>query len=506
MRTWSLIRENVGLKIGVATGIAIFLIVLLLVGIVASIPVALISKFSLIKVLLVLAVLIGALAVLVITISTSLLIQRPLSRLMNAIRKAESGDLKARANVDSEDEIGQVGTQFNQMLAKINSLEVMKLDTERKLTTAHEELKYKTVLEEKAAIISQTNKKLEESLKELSILYNVSQAMTASIDPEELCNLLGEVITKNVGVQDFAILLIDPETRQLEVKAALGFKRNELVRSLSFQVGEGITGKAVADKKAVYIPDTSLDPAYLHYKGVKEEGGSFLCLPIVAKDRVLGAVNFSRNDIHAFGEGEIKVLTTIVAQVAIAMENARLYATTKELSLTDELTKVYNRRHFHKMLEMEFKRARRFGRPLSLLMIDVDHFKHFNDTFGHLEGDHVLVDIAKTLSDNLREVDTIARYGGEEFAVILPNTPEPDARQVASKLKEWVEKLPMSPDLPKKTRVTVSVGVSTLHPEADSIEGLINHADIALYRAKSRGRNRVVVFQDGETAPLRAVE
>lgn len=506
MRTWTLIRENVGLKIGVATGIAIFLIVLLLVGIVASIPVSLISKFSLIKVLLVLAVLIAAFSALIITISTNLLIQRPLSRLMAAIRRAESGDLRVRAKVDSDDEIGQVASQFNEMLSKVNGLEGMKLEAERKLTTAHEELKYKAVLEEKANIISSTNRKLEESLRELSILYNISQAMSASIDPEELCNLLGQVITQNVGVQDFAILLLDPATRQLEVKAALGFKRNDQIRSLAFQLGEGITGKAVQTKKLIYIADTSADPNYLHYKGVQEEGGSFLCLPIVAKDRALGAINFSRQDKQAFSEGEIRMLGAIVAQVAIAMENARLYSETKELSLTDELTRVNNRRHFQKMLEMEFKRARRFNRPLSLLMIDVDHFKKFNDSFGHLEGDHLLVDLAKVLSDNLREVDTVARYGGEEFAVILPNTPEVDAEKVGEKLRDLVQKVPLSPDLPKKTKVTVSIGVSAMHSEADNLEDLLNHADIALYQAKSRGRNRVIVYQEAEITPLRIVE
>jgi diguanylate cyclase (GGDEF)-like protein len=220
----------------------------------------------------------------------------------------------------------------------------------------------------------------------------------------------------------------------------------------------------------------------------------------------LGTVNFSRAGVDAFSESEIKVLTTIVGQVAIAMDNARLYAETKEMSLTDELTKVYNRRHFHKMLEMEFKRARRFARPLSLLMIDVDHFKKLNDSFGHIEGDHLLVNLAKVLSENLREVDTVARYGGEEFAVILPNTSEPDAHQVGTKLKDLVQNIALSPELRKKMKVTVSVGVSALHPESDSIEDLINHADIALYRAKSRGRNRVVVYQEGEAASLRVVE
>jgi len=508
MKHWSILRENVGLKIGAVTGLVIFLIVLLLVGVVASIPVPLISKFSMIQVLLVLAILIATISVLVISISTTLIIQRPLNRLMAAIREAQSGDLKTRARVDSEDEIGEVAEQFNEMLGKINHLETNKLDTERKLTMAQEELRYKAVLEEKAAIISSTNRKLEESLNELSILYNISQALSSSIDPEELCNLLGEVISKNVGVEEFAILLINPDTRKLEVKTALGFAQNDHVRSLSFELGEGVSGRVAKGRQVVYIPDTARDPLFLHYKGEKRESGSFLCIPIVTKSNCLGVLNFSRRDIEAFSEGERRLLTTISAQVAIALENAKLYEETKELSLVDDLTKVYNRRHFQKMIEMECKRAKRFNRPLSLLMVDVDHFKKFNDRFGHLEGDHLLVDIASVLADNLREVDTIARYGGEEFAVILPNTVESDAEQVGMKLRELVEKMYVQNGEGKrsKAKVTVSVGVSVFSPTSEGQEDLVNHADIALYRAKSRGRNRVVTYRASDSASLRAVE
>ncbi len=506
MKSWTVIRENLGLKIGVATSLAIFLIVLLLVGIVASIPVPLISKFSMIQVLLVLAILIAAFSILVISISTNLLVQRPLNRLMAAIRRAEAGDLKTRARFESEDEIGQVAQQFNEMLGKINSLEHLKLDAERKLTVAQEELRYKAVLEEKAKIIASTNRRLEESLKELSILYNVSQVLTTSIDPEELCNKLGEVIAENIGVQDFAILLLNPDTSALEVKAAHGFKRNDQIRGLSFELGEGISGRVAKTKKPFYLPDTSKDPNYLHYKGIKPEGGSFLCLPVLSKNNSLGAVNFSRSQTDAFSEGEIRLLTTIVAQVAMAIENARLYEETKELSLIDDLTQVYNRRHFHNMLEMECKRARRFNRPLSLLMVDVDHFKKFNDSFGHLEGDHLLIELAEVLADNLREVDTVARYGGEEFSVILPNTGLSDAEQVGFKLNKLIQEMSQNHRDTKKRKITVSVGVSTFSDSAENIEDLINQADIALYRAKARGRNRVVVYRDADTKTLRAVE
>ncbi|MFO1463396.1 MAG: diguanylate cyclase [bacterium] len=487
------LKENLGLRIGVVTGVAIFLMVLLLLGIVASIQVNLISKFTMIQVLLVLAIVIATFSILVIAISTNLFIHRPLSRLMTAIRQAESGDLKTRARVDSEDEIGQVAAQFNEMLAKINELESTKLDTERKLTAMQEELKFKGMLEEKAKIITSTNRKLEESLHELSVLYNISQALTGSIDLDELCNMLGEVIVRNVGVQDFAILLLEEETQKLEVKAANGFRKNDSIRELKFDLGEGISGKVAKQKQAVYIPDTSKDAQYMHYKGAKPEDGSFLCLPIVAKGLSLGAINFSRKETDGFTNNDIRLLTAVASQIAIALENARLYAKTKELSLIDDLTQVYNRRHFQKILEMEFKRAKRFNRPLSLLMVDVDHFKEFNDTFGHLEGDRVLAELAAVLAENLREVDTVARYGGEEFSVILPNTALSDAHQVALKLRDLVGKMHAVQGRPASQQVTVSIGAAAFDAGTESLEDLITHADVALYKAKSQGRNRVIL-------------
>ncbi|HCU24012.1 MAG TPA: hypothetical protein DF383_03265 [Deltaproteobacteria bacterium] len=483
------LRENLGLKIGVSTGAVIFIMVLMLLGIVAAVQVPLISKFTMIQVLLVLAVVIAAFSILVIAISTNLFVQRPLSRLMKAIRQAEAGDLKTRARVDTEDEIGQVASQFNEMLGKINQLEGLKLEAER------------------VKIIASTNVKLEESLNELSVLYNVSQALTGSLDPEELCNLLGDVISKNIGIQDFAILLLNEETQKLEVKGACGFSRNDDIRELTFELGEGISGRVAKTKQSLYLPDTAKDPGYLHYKGVKSEDGAFLCLPIVAKNLSLGAINFSRRETDSFTDREIRLLATLASQVAIALENARLYAKTRELSLIDDLTQVYNRRHFHKILEMEYKRAKRFHRPLALLMIDVDHFKEFNDSFGHLQGDHVLVDLAAVLAENLREVDTVARYGGEEFSAILPNTSLEEARQVAFKLRELVEKMRWNQGRPTRECVTVSIGVAALTYGEDNLEGLINRADIALYRAKSQGRNRVILHEEPpQASPLRVVE
>jgi diguanylate cyclase (GGDEF)-like protein len=227
---------------------------------------------------------------------------------------------------------------------------------------------------------------------------------------------------------------------------------------------------------------------------------------MLAKDSFLGVINFSRKEVGSFSDQEIRMLSVVAGQVAISLENARLYAKTKELSLIDDLTRAYNRRHFHKILDMEFKRAKRFNRSLSLLMIDVDHFKHFNDSLGHLEGDRLLVKLAATLNASLREVDTVARYGGEEFAVILPNTSLQDAEKVGNKLRKAVEEIHVLRPKGSRKKVTVSIGISSLFSDASSLDDLINHADIALYKAKSQGRNLVIAYESIGLASLRVVE
>jgi len=182
----------------------------------------------------------------------------------------------------------------------------------------------------------------------------------------------------------------------------------------------------------------------------------------------------------------------VAGQVAQALANARLYTRTRELSVRDELTGINNRRHFQQMLQMEWKRAVRFRRQLSLIMLDVDHFKEYNDTFGHLQGDSVLKHIGVLLKKNLREVDTVARFGGEEFVLLLPDTDKRGAVVVAEKVRAVVAGHKFLDDELKDTRrITISAGVATYPDDVGEMEDLIDQADIALYRAKEKGRNLV---------------
>jgi diguanylate cyclase (GGDEF)-like protein len=183
------------------------------------------------------------------------------------------------------------------------------------------------------------------------------------------------------------------------------------------------------------------------------------------------------------------------AVLHLRIQKALEHARTRRLASTDGLTEVYNHRTFQERLVQEIARANRYSRPLSVLMVDVDHFKLYNDTYGHPQGDGVLQSLARLLQEMSRASDTVARYGGEEFAIILPETDSVNAQKIGERLREQVERYPF----PGKERMpggtlTISVGVAT-HIASGSKNALLQAADVALYTAKRKGRNRVCVAE-----------
>ena len=188
--------------------------------------------------------------------------------------------------------------------------------------------------------------------------------------------------------------------------------------------------------------------------------------------------------------------------IRYALERSRLINTLNELAIRDELTGLYNRREMNRILWEDINRHRRNGRPISIIMLDIDHFKDVNDAYGHLVGDKVLQWIARILQEAVRSIDRVVRYGGEEFAVVLPETPVTEALQVAERLRQIIVANPFllrqdEGSWPPQIPITVSIGVAQLPGDADSGDTLIAAADRALYIAKHQGRNRTVQFRGG---------
>jgi diguanylate cyclase (GGDEF)-like protein len=189
-------------------------------------------------------------------------------------------------------------------------------------------------------------------------------------------------------------------------------------------------------------------------------------------------------------EDDLPAMSIFAKQVAIAIENVRLFDEVQRLAAIDGLTGLNNRRHFFSIAPVEFSRARRYGHPLSAMLLDIDHFKDFNDKFGHVIGDQVLQAVAKCCKESLRQTDVLGRYGGEEFVILLSETDRHVAQTVAERLRKKVSRTTVSTEKGDLS-VTVSIGIAENNEYTPDLETLIARADQAMYVAKHKGRNQV---------------
>ena len=229
---------------------------------------------------------------------------------------------------------------------------------------------------------------------------------------------------------------------------------------------------------------------------------TYLCIPILAQGRALGILHFQTTDSSpSLSESELSFKTTFAAQMGLSIANIRLREALRSQSIKDPLTGLYNRRYLEEMLEREIRRAARSEQPLGVLMLDLDHFKSFNDTYGHDAGDVVLREAASFLVRSIRAEDIVCRYGGEEFVVILPTATLAATQSRAERLRSKIRELTVLHQGKSLGMITVSIGVAEFPEHGLSLKELLASSDAALYRAKREGRDRVVTAE-----PLTAVE
>ena len=225
---------------------------------------------------------------------------------------------------------------------------------------------------------------------------------------------------------------------------------------------------------------------------------SWVGAPIIVKGRAIACFSLSSLEPDFYRRRHADLLAVFAGQAALALQNARLFAEIQQLAMVDDLTGIFNRRHFFELGEHEFHRAQRYNRPLAVIMLDLDNFKLVNDTHGHAVGDQVLRMIAERCRSNIREVDILGRYGGEEFTIILPEAGPPEAHAISERLRKHIARMPITTTA-GPVSVTISLGTANLTSEVPNLSKLIDCADFAMYEAKRRGRNNVCIYEEVAT-------
>ncbi|GMV44319.1 MAG: hypothetical protein AMXMBFR64_60350 [Myxococcales bacterium] len=441
----------------------------------------------------VLSVALGFLGIGVLMLVVQRLVERllgaRLARLRATVAQAAAGNPVVRAAEDSEDEVGELSVSFNHLLRTITDLSARNIDSDLELGAARRELTLKATIEEKNRIIEATNARLEERLHDISTLLDLSQALNQDLGLDGAITRLVEFVSRRLRVDWFVLLLADEAGEILEARGVWGFPRPEDLVGVTFTLGEGIVGTVFESGHRIVLPDIAAEERFTSFKGRAQMSGSFVGIPARFSDNRVGVLAFGRRRLDAFEASYVDFLQIVTNHVAMVIRNARLYERMKELATQDELTGLANRRYLLQRMEHEFRRHKRFGTPMAVLMVDVDHFKRVNDRYGHPAGDAVLREVARALESAVRDVDVVGRYGGEEFSVVLPSTRSDAALLVADKVRLAVQERCTRPG--DEGAVTVSVGVGVASETTDTVHSLIDIADQALYRAKTGGRNRV---------------
>ena len=308
--------------------------------------------------------------------------------------------------------------------------------------------------------VEELNRNMERRLTELQAVSEISEVIHSTLDFDSVGAVVIDIIQRVIDIPASSLFVIDKARAETLFSASRG-------------------------TEAMYSPGAGVNQVL--------EGNDvhFTCMSVLDRDEVMVVFCAAAERLEAMRAEDRLVLQTIASELVVAVENSRLYKLTKRMAITDELTSLYNYRYLQQRLDEEVERARRYEKSLSLLMLDVDDFKHFNDTHGHIAGDRALSALGRVMRAAVREVDVVARYGGEEFSVLLPETDEPGAYVVAEKVREAISKHVFMEGDQEPNRLSVSIGLATLPGHASDKEGLLQQADEALYQAKNFGKNRV---------------
>jgi diguanylate cyclase (GGDEF)-like protein len=389
--------------------------------------------------------------------------------------------------------IGARGSEmvWDLLIAKKRGEEQEKLFVE--LQVANDKIRsHERRLQASKEALERSNLELESRLAEIFFTHEFFKALTSYDSVDDVCSLMVDGANGILGAEISCVYLLEQADWTLRLRSSQG--RGEEAFVADIPVSETVLGRAFA-RGVVQESDVPPGDPSAAWMLRPEEVRSQAAVPLRSGERIVGVLVVASATSRELTGTELDRLLAISNQSSLALQNALLHEELERLSVTDRLTELYNHGYFQQRLEEEVGRAQRFGRTLSLLMLDIDDFKAFNDSYGHPAGDKVLQKVSGIIRENLRAMDVAARYGGEEFVVVLPETDADGAAAAAERIRAGVGEYPFvgAAGMPAVHK-TVSIGVASYPAHAPSQARLVELADRAMYAAKRSGKNRVTVW------------
>lgn len=388
--------------------------------------------------------------------------------------------------------ISGAGTDF-----VLDLLAVEKRAREQERTFAELQIAYERIKEHERVLhasrdsLERANDELESRLAEIFFTHEFFKALTSYTTVSDVCSLIVDGCNGIIGAEISCVYLLDRSDWTLRLVASQGWGVSAFHERIPVEktvLGKAFAGATVQNENAT-VEDAAwaTDPASVASQAV---------VPLRAGEEVFGVLLAASCEHRLMSEEELERMLVLGNQSSLALQNALLHGELERLSKTDRLTELFNQYHFRTRLEQEHRRSSRTGREYSVVMVDIDDFKRFNDAHGHLEGDEVLRRVARELRSVISESDTAARYGGEEFVLLLPGTGAEGALRLAEEVRAHIEALAVPGGEPEEAAGrTVSVGVATSAGANGTALDVLERADAAMYSAKRAGKNRVVASE-----------
>jgi diguanylate cyclase (GGDEF)-like protein len=330
--------------------------------------------------------------------------------------------------------------------------------------------------------------------KQLALVNELGHRMTSILDMDELALTLVRLIHDKFGYRYVHLFMNDPSNQETLLRAGIGSAMSKLSPGLfALKFDEGIVGSTAAHGKTIWANDVTQEPRFMFHPAVTDTRAE-IAVPLLVGSRIIGALDIQSEQTNAFDASDVATLETLAGQIAVALDNARLYGEMQEQARRDSLTQAFNHGYFLERLNEEIGRAQIDGTSLSLIMLDVDHFKSYNDTYGHVVGDLVLSKIVQAIRAHVHASDLVGRWGGEEFCIALLETECSSASYIAGRIRQTLAETRIEqPNGGVIPPPTVSQGIAVFPEHGQDGVALIDLADAALYRAKKLGRDQISV-------------